>query len=245
MLWAPSINAQSLEDKKRELEGEITKIMEGEWTDVAEEKAEFGHFKSTRQYNEKSSLFTMRLQATVHFPIVDAASVWFGNAELKKNWMDLCKDMKHIERVMDVEDSEKRFYSNIHQFVGESPFIFVKGRTFISQDYTTIDKQEMSIYNIGSAVMDASENFPELLSDDLILGQIIVSKSYMEQDKSDPNKTNLDFLVLVDPKGSIPSPLVNLVSKNWPQKTFYGLINQIQKNQHKKVDFFREMVDEL
>ncbi|MFK7825723.1 MAG: hypothetical protein AB8G05_16340 [Oligoflexales bacterium] len=236
-LWAYTANAKSLEDKRRELEKEITKIMKGEWTEIAEEKVELGNFKSTKQFDEESSLFTMRLKATINFPITDAASVWFGNAALKKDWMDMCEDLKHIDRVMDINKPEKRFYSNIHQFIGE-PVLFIKGRTFISQDYTTIDKQKLSIENIGSAVKNAKENFSTYLSDDLILGKLIVSKSYMEQNKSDPNKTDLDFLVLVDPQGIIPNWVVNLVSRNWPEKTFYGLIKQIQKNEHKKIDFF-------
>ena len=237
---AQSISSQTLEDKKRELEDEIAKIMQGEWEEIAEEKVDFGNFKSTKQYDEESGLFTMRLQATVNFPIIDAASVWFSNSDLKKDWMDMCEDMRHIEKVKEVEDSQMRFYSNIHQFIGE-PVLFIKGRTFISQDYTNIDKQKKSIQNIGSAVRNAEKNFSKHLSDDLVLGKIIVSKSYMEQNQIDPKKTNLDFLVLVDPQGSIPSWIVNLVSRNWPQKTFYGLINQIQKNEHKKVDFFREI----
>ena len=228
------------EEKKRLLETEIKSIMQGKWIPVTEEKDSVGEFKATRQFDEKNGLFTMRLEATVNFPIIDVASIWFDNIALKKEWMDLCEDMTLIQRSSDQVDNDKRSYSKIYQIITE-PVLFVKGRTFISREFTTIDKQTKSIQNIGSAVDQPFKNFSEAYqSNKLVLGKVIVSKSYMEQNKADPNKTNIDFLVLVDPAGPVPNWIVNIVSSGWPEKIYYGMIEQIKKNQHKKIDFFRE-----
>lgn len=240
LIWGWTVQAKTPEEEKRELEFQVDKIMQGEWILVTEKEEQFGKFKSTKQLDENTSLATMRLEATLNFPIVDTASVWFDNVALKKEWMDLCHDMRIIKRIVHAEDERTRFYSNIHQFIG-TPVLFVKARTFVSQDFTTIDKQEKSIYTLSTAVKDPFTSYPDAIySKKHILGNVIVSKSFMQQNKQDPKKTDLDLLVLVDPAGSIPHWIVNLVSSSWPEKTFYGMIEQIQKQQHKKVDFFEK-----
>ena len=43
------------------------------------------------------------------------------------------------------------------------------------------------------------------------------------------NKTRLEVEVHTDPKGSLPSWLVNLVQKSWPRDTLMGLLKEAQK----------------
>ena len=43
------------------------------------------------------------------------------------------------------------------------------------------------------------------------------------------NKTIVDVAVALDPKGSLPGWVVNLVQKSWPMKTLKGLRNQVKK----------------
>jgi hypothetical protein len=60
-----------------------------------------------------------------------------------------------------------------------------------------------------------------------VRGELIESKYTLTP--IDDFKTKLEVEILCDPKGMIPTWLVNLIQKSWPRKTLTALMRQVEK----------------
>ncbi|MFI5389926.1 MAG: hypothetical protein ACHQYQ_01090, partial [Bacteriovoracales bacterium] len=60
-----------------------------------------------------------------------------------------------------------------------------------------------------------------------VRGELIESKYVLTP--MGPSKTKLEVEIVCDPKGMIPTWLVNLIQKSWPRKTITALMKQLEK----------------
>lgn len=80
----------------------------------------------------------------------------------------------------------------------------------------------------GSVIIEIkSENHPLAPKTTGVRGELIESK-YVLTPMGD-SKTKLEVEIVCDPKGMIPTWLVNLIQKSWPRKTLTALMEQVEK----------------
>ena len=59
------------------------------------------------------------------------------------------------------------------------------------------------------------------------------------------NKTKIEVELISDPKGLIPSWIVNLVQKSWPYKTITAIRSQVKKPFVKDIDIFSKEIEKV
>jgi hypothetical protein len=70
---------------------------------------------------------------------------------------------------------------------------------------------------------------------------VILHGRYVLQPKG-PNQTFVKAEYLADPKGILPTWVVNIVQKNWPYKTLAGLRKQVKKSFVQEWDVYTKVM---
>ncbi|HET9240435.1 MAG TPA: START domain-containing protein [Oligoflexus sp.] len=148
--------------------------------------------------------------------------------EHKGDWVDKFKSTKTIETPSDL--------SNIQYAAFSMPFP-VTNRDFVYRYDFSVDE------SINAVIVDVkSVEHPKAPAKDSIgVRGVILHGRYVLQPKG-PNQTFVKAEYLADPKGILPTWVVNIVQKNWPYKTLAGLRKQVKKSFVQEWDIYNKVM---
>jgi hypothetical protein len=154
-------------------------------------------------------------EALINAPIGKILWVLMDN-DHKNEWVDKFKSTRTVETPSDLVSIQYAAFS--------MPFP-VTDRDFVYRYDFRLDQ------SINAVVVDVKsvEHAKEPANKTIGVRGFIPYGRYILQPKG-PNQTFVKVEYLADPKGSIPTWVVNIVQKNWPYKTIAGLRKQVKKS---------------
>lgn len=168
-----------------------------------------------------SSIVALRGEAFVAAPISRVATVLIDRKR-SPEWIDRLVKTKVIRELSETEAI------NWNHIKTPSP---LKDRDFVFKTALTTNPAKKQIVFSYHSVQDSLA--PEY--DAYVRGTFQSGKfelTMAERTNQDGSKTSGTLVVaevIVDPRGSVPTFLVNLVQKSWPHKTLLALRKQVQK----------------
>jgi hypothetical protein len=160
-----------------------------------------------------SPLIAIRGEAVVAAPLLHVASVLMDTTRLPQ-WMDRVAEARRI-----------RATSALHYVEYEraaTPFPLTD-RDFVIESWVEIDAVKKHMVLKARSVAD-----PSAPATGLVRGEVLASIfTLMALDHG--QRTRVVAEVHMDPKGSIPTWIVNMVQKSWAHTTIMGLRGQVQK----------------
>jgi len=159
--------------------------------------------------------------ARISYPIVRVASV-LADRKRATEWIDRLVKTKVIR---EINESESINWNHIKT---PSP---LKDRDFVFRTLITTDAAKKKVVFSYYSVTDPLA--PEY--DDYVRGSFKSGKfelTMAERTNKDGSKTKGTIVVaevVVDPKGAVPTFIVNMVQKSWPHKTLTALRKQVAK----------------
>jgi hypothetical protein len=168
-----------------------------------------------------TSVVGLRGEGFVAAPIVRVASV-LADRKRATEWIDRLVKTKVIR---EINESESINWNHIKT---PSP---LKDRDFVFRTLITTDAAKKKVVFSYYSVTDPLA--PEY--DDYVRGSFKSGKfelTMAERTNKDGSKTKGTIVVaevVVDPKGAVPTFIVNMVQKSWPHKTLTALRKQVAK----------------
>jgi hypothetical protein len=158
-----------------------------------------------------TKLVGARGEAVINAPLNRILFV-LSDIERAYEWVDGLKASKVLERKGILE-------TVVYQEFG-LPWP-VSNRDFVFRGTARSDERGRVIIEIKS------EDHPLAPKTTGVRGELIESKYVLTP--MGPTKTKLEVEIVCDPKGMIPTWLVNLIQKSWPRKTLTALMRQLEK----------------
>lgn len=148
--------------------------------------------------------------------------------EHKGDWVDKFKSTKTLETPNDT--------SNIQYAAFSMPFP-VTNRDFVYRYDFSVDT------GMNAVIVDVKsvEHEKAPAADSIGVRGEILHGRYILIPKG-PNQTFVKAEYLADPKGILPTWVVNIVQKHWPYKTLKGLRNQTKKSFVKEWDVYNKLM---
>ncbi len=165
-----------------------------------------------RWEKKDSPLFAFKGEALVEASIAKVASV-LADTPRRGEWVPHLIEGRVVRSISERERIE---YTSL-----ETP-PFTKNRDFVLHARAEHKPATNELFFHFSSVEDA-----EAPKTDMIRGQVI--NSHYRMRPVGETKTQLEYLVHVDPKGGIPRWLVNMVQKNIPRSTIEAIRRQVKK----------------
>ena len=137
----------------------------------------------------------------------------FRDVSLQTQWIDRLKETRLVS---ETSEQSVRYYSEYY-----SPWP-ISNRDFLFERFMNIDEANKVITVTVSSVLDERE--PE--SDCCVRGWL--SRAYWRFSAQENGKTKIEVEVITDPKGLIPSWIINMVQKSWPVKSIKNLVTRAQ-----------------
>lgn len=137
--------------------------------------------------------------------------------EHKSQWVDRIMMSKTVEEPTPLQSIQYATFG--------MPFP-MSDRDFLYSYAFTYDKSQHMIEVDVKSVVHSSQPESATIG---VRGDIIRGKFRLYPQKGQ-KKTYVEVEYLADPKGYLPSWVVNLVQKNWPYKTLKGLQTQVKKD---------------
>lgn len=173
-----------------------------------------------------SDLFAFKAVGEIKAPIAKVASILSDMPRLKE-WTP---DLGGAKAVAKISDSERIEYYHV-----ETPFI-MKDRDFVLYIKAKWDKETKEFsYNFKSI---KDKRFPKT---DYVRG-VIHASHFLLKATAEGKKTQLTYLVHVDPKGSVAKWIINLFSKGHPWDTLEAVRKQAKKKNVKPLKGVAAMV---
>ncbi|MDQ3230669.1 MAG: START domain-containing protein [Pseudobdellovibrionaceae bacterium] len=148
--------------------------------------------------------------------------------EHKGDWVDKFKSTRTIETPNDL--------SNIQYAAFSMPFP-VTNRDFVYRyDFRVDEAMNAVIVDVKSV-----EHPKAPASDTIGVRGAVIHGRYVLLPRG-PNQTFVKAEYLADPKGILPTWVVNIVQKNWPFKTLMGLRKQVKKSFVKEWDVYTKVM---
>ena len=138
----------------------------------------------------------------------------FRNVSRQVEWVNRLKKTYLISKP---EDENPRYYSHYH-----SPWP-VNDRDFVFQRKLHIDEDKKRITVLIHSVVD--DRLPE--KNCCVRGWL--SRGYWRFTALPGNKTKIEVELFTDPKGLLPSWVINLLQKSWPVKSIGSLVARASK----------------
>ncbi len=154
-------------------------------------------------------------------PIADIISA-LSDIDKSGQWMSGLLEARIIEVIGDAE--------RIDYNLQNSPWP-IRDRDFVFRITTQVtDDQKQITFTLKS---EQHTNMPARPG--IVRGQLL--QSYFKLNELDNGKkTRLEIMMLVDPKGALPSWLVNIVNRSWAPYTINGLRDFLQNNANQKLN---------
>jgi hypothetical protein len=186
----------------------------GAWEKIDEEDG----IKVFRKEVPGSPLVAFRGEAMVSAPIEKLLWVLADNAH-RTDWVDRLKKSVVLQ-------TNGSYEYIVYQHFG-LPFP-ISDRDYVYRGRATRDKNGVVTLDI------ASVTHPKAPATVGVRANLIGSR-YVLTPKG-PEKTYVVVEIHTDPKGAIPTWLVNLIQKSWPMKTMQGLRSQVAKSFVKRLE---------
>lgn len=153
------------------------------------------------------------------------AKIWslFRDVSMQTAWIDR---LKETHQISDPEESSVRYYSQYY-----SPWP-ISNREFVFHRDIEINESAKSIRVMVHSVED--ERAPE--NDCCVRGWL--SRAYWRFTAEGNSQTKIEVEVITDPKGMIPTWIINLVQKSWPVKSIQNLVTRAAKDDIPKAPEF-------
>ncbi len=141
------------------------------------------------------------------------AKLWavFSDVSKQPEWIDRLKETRLVSKP---EEASVRYYSQYY-----SPWP-ISNRDFLFQRVINIDEENKIITVMVHSVEDERE--PE--ADCCVRGWL--SRAYWRFSAQESGKTKVEVEVVTDPKGLIPTWIINLVQRSWPVKSISNLVKR-------------------
>ena len=135
----------------------------------------------------------------------------FRTVPRQSEWVNRLKETYLISKP---EEPVVRYYSRYH-----SPWP-ISDRDFVFQGELQIEEDKKRVTVVIRSVED--ERMPE--NDCCVRGWL--TRGFWRFTALDGEKTLIEVEVITDPKGLVPTWLINLVQKSWPVKSIGGLVSR-------------------
>lgn len=160
-----------------------------------------------------TELFAFRGETVMDASMSMIASILMDTSR-KHEWVARLGEARNVEIVSDFERIE---YNHTH-----SGFFLVKDRDFVFRAVGTLNRKQREFKVVLTSIEDS--RVPETRH---VRGQI-QRGVYTIKDLGN-SKSQVSVEIHLDPKGSVPRWLVNLIQKSWPKRTLDGIRRQAQK----------------
>jgi len=161
-----------------------------------------------------SDFVAFRGKAIIDAPVSKVANVLIDTSR-KGEWVSHLAEAKDVRQISEFERIE---YNHTN-----SGFLLVKDRDFVFQAKAELDKDKKQMIIHLKSVEE-----PSVPEQGPVRGQLNES-SYTLSAVDGGKRTMLELEIQADPKGSVPSWIVNLFQKSWPRKTIEGIQKQVAK----------------
>ena len=143
--------------------------------------------------------------------------IWtvFSDVSIQTQWIDRLKETRLVS---EINENSVRYYSEYY-----SPWP-ISNRDFLFERFINIDEPNKVITVTVSSVVDERE--PE--ADCCVRGWL--SRAYWRFSALENGKTKIEVEVITDPKGLIPTWIINMVQKSWPVKSISNLVSRARKD---------------
>lgn len=179
----------------------------GVWKEIDDDEG----IKVFKQEVPGSSIFAFRGVTVINAPIEKVLWVVADNKH-RKDWVDRLKQSTVLEQ-------RGPFEFVVYQHFGAPAIVSDRDFVFEAKAYMRKD---------GAARLDIkSVTHPKAPKTAGVRGHLKHS-SYTLKPKG--RMTEVDVTVHMDPRGSIPNWLVNMIQKSWPKNTLTGLSKQVKKS---------------
>lgn len=159
-----------------------------------------------------SDIYGFRGEATIKAPIEKIYDV-LADREHRKDWVDRLSLNKELAKVNDNEVIVYQSF-NLPWPIANRDFVY-KAKSQRTDDDTVVITLASTEY----------EEAPETIG---VRAHLYHSKYVLKS--LGPKQTKVMVEIHTDPKGSLPSWLVNLIQKSWPSKTLKGIQKQVKKS---------------
>jgi hypothetical protein len=166
--------------------------------------------KTYREINPAGDIVAFRGEALLHASIEKLAAV-LNTPELRKEWVDSLAGTHTIEK--------RSMLDRIEYIRSKVPWPF-QDRDFVFRVQVQVAQSPYSIF----IKMNSVDDLREPPHPGVVRGELLHAY-YFLRDESTPQAqaTKVIVEIAADPKGSIPSWIVNLTQKNWPNNTLHAL----------------------
>jgi hypothetical protein len=192
------------------------------WQPIDKEDGIATYRKSFKDNNVKGVAGAGMIQASM------AEIIWvLMDHDHKAQWVDKFSDAYTLENPGPL--------TSIQYAAFEMP-LFIDDRDFVYRyDFTYDPQRRAVVVNVKSVKHGKA---PETVG---VRGEIVMGR-YRLYEQPDGKQTYVEVEYLADPKGLLPTWLVNLVQKTWPLKTLQGLKRQVKKPFVKKHDIITKVL---
>ena len=172
------------------------------------------NFITKRKHVEGSAIFAFRGETVADLSIGRIMNV-FTNSDRRKDWVDRFYSTADLKKQ---GEFERTYYIRFGL-----PFP-IEDRDYVLHAKSTIDDEHRVVTAEIQSVLDESKPV-----DDCCVRAQAYGTFYRFEAIPGENKTKVEVEVHTNPKGMLPSWLVNMIQKNWPKKTLNGLIREASK----------------
>jgi hypothetical protein len=160
-----------------------------------------------------SDVIAFRGEGVIAAPLVRVASAAFDTARAPE-WIDSLADARVVRRISDTE------YVEYDHF--KMPVLIA------DRDFVTLNRLEYDPARKSLTIRLRSTTDPAAPPTNHVRGQLI-SSTFVLTPTADGKGTFVTGDVHCDPRGALPTWLVNMVQKDWPHSTFKALRAQVRK----------------
>jgi hypothetical protein len=185
---------------------------------------QFDEVDGIRMYRREvpgSDVVALRGEGFVAAPIARVATV-LADRKRAPEWIDRLVETKVLRVVSETE--------SVHWNRISTPFPLAE-RDFVFKTVVTTDpKQKKVIFSYHSVADPAAPQSDRYVRGQFRQGRFELTMAHIKKpDGSKVRGTIVLAEVLVDPKGAVPTWIVNMVQKSWPHKTISALRQQVAK----------------
>jgi hypothetical protein len=180
-----------------------------------------------RRESSEGGVVAMRGIGVVDGPLWKIASILLDTARAPE-WVDNLKESRVVRRLSLDSYIE---YNHVHM-----PFI-VKDRDFVSEVHIEVHPESRTFALVYRPADDAAVPATHNVRGDIVSGRIQAVSIVPGR------QTELTAEVQADPKGFLPTWIVNFFQRNWPLTTFAAIRRQAAKGDIGMPDAFRDVLE--
>ncbi len=193
------------------LKGSLSLAEDGKWEPVGV----FDGVSVSKMEMPGRSLFAFRGEIVAPIPIATLMATFVDGSQ-RKNWVNGYSDHEQLEKTEE--------WSETYWIRFGLPFP-ISDRDYVLRFEALRDRSKRQVTSTVKSV-DLDKKGPQ----DCCVRAVVENTFYQFEAIPGREETRLIVEVRTDPKGLLPSWLVNLIQKKWPSKTLSGLVRAAKAN---------------